>query len=89
VLRIVALETPGDGAILSLEGRVIGPWVGELSQSCERILATGTTLTLDLAEVAFVERDGARLLKHLVDSGVTVVNCPAFVSEQLKALSPC
>jgi ABC-type transporter Mla MlaB component len=89
MLRIVALEKSGDGATLSLEGRVIGPWVSELRRSCERILATGATLTLDLAEVAFLERDGVRLLKDLVDDGVTVVNCPAFVSEQLKALLPC
>jgi len=89
MLRIVALEKPGAGATLSLEGRVIGPWVGELRRSCERILATGAPLTLDLTEVAFVERNGVRLLKDLVDGGVTVVNCPAFVSEQLKALLPC
>jgi ABC-type transporter Mla MlaB component len=89
MLRIVALETPDDGAMLSLEGRLIGPWVGELRQSCEGILGTGATLTLDLAEVAFVDRPGVRLLKHLVDGGVAVVNCPAFVAEQLKALSPC
>jgi hypothetical protein len=89
MLRIVLLETAGDGAMLSLEGRVIGPWVDELRQSCERILASGATLTLDLAEIAFLERDGVRLLKDLVDGGVAVVNCPAFVTEQLKALSPC
>jgi len=89
MLRIVALEEPRNGATLSLEGRVIGPWVDELRQSCERILATGASLTLDLSEVAFVERSGVRLLQDLVDGGVTVVNCPAFVREQLKALSRC
>jgi anti-anti-sigma regulatory factor len=89
MLRIVALGRPGDGATLSLEGRVIGPWVDELRQSCQRVLATGATLTVDLAEVTFVERNGVRLLKDLLDSGVAVANCPAFVTEQLKALSPC
>lgn len=89
MLRIVTLEKPGNGATLSLEGRVIGPWVGELRQSCERLLATGASLTLDLSEVAFVERSGVRLLQDLVDGGVTVVNCPAFIREQLKALSRC
>lgn len=89
MLRIVVLERGGDRTTLTLEGRVIGPWVDELRRSCERILATGSTLTLDLAEVAFVERDGARLLRNLVDSGVTVVKCPAFVNEQLEALSRC
>jgi hypothetical protein len=89
MLRIVALERSGDGATLRLEGRVIGPWVDELRRSCERYLATGATLTLDLGDVAFVERDGVRLLQNLVDGGVAVVNCPAFVCEQLKALSRC
>ena len=89
MLRIVALERTGNRETLSLEGRVIGPWVDELKRSCEEILASGAALTLDLTDVAFVERDGARLLKHLVDGGVAVVNCPAFVSEQLKALSRC
>jgi hypothetical protein len=89
MLRIVALERPGDGVTLTLEGRVIGPWVDELRQSCERILARGGGLTLDLGEVLFVERDGVRLLRSLVDGGVAVVNCPAFVGEQLKALARC
>lgn len=87
MLRIEVLHGDGDRATLSLEGRIIGPWVEELRQICDRILATGVTLSLDLAEVAFVEQDGAWLLKRLVDSGVTVVTCPPFVREQLAALS--
>jgi len=89
MLRIVALERPRTGTALTLEGRLIGPWVDELRRSCELILATGASLTLDLSEVAFVERRGVRLLQNLVDGGVTVANCPAFVCEQLKALSRC
>jgi hypothetical protein len=89
MLRIVALGRTGDEARLSLEGRIIGPWVDELRRSCEQILATGGALSLDLGEVAFVERDGVRLLKDLADGGVAMVNCPAFVREQLKASSPC
>jgi anti-anti-sigma regulatory factor len=90
MLRIVALEQPGEGTTLTLEGRVIGPWVAELRASCDRILASGSTpLALDLGEVAFVDRDGVQLLKALIDGGVRVVNRPAFVAEQLKALSAC
>jgi hypothetical protein len=89
MLRIVALERAGTGATLRLEGRVIGPWVDELRRSCERVLATGGRLTLDLAEVAFVERDGVTLLKDLIGGGVVLASCPAFVREQLRAPSPC
>ena len=87
MLRIAAANGPGRRATLTLEGRAIGPWVDELRRACQRILVTGGDLTLDLHEVAFVERDGLELLQDLVDRGVTVVNCPAFVREQLKALS--
>jgi hypothetical protein len=89
MLRIITMRAGDGGATLGLEGRLMGPWVDELRRSCEYALATGTPLTLDLAEVAFVARDGARLLRDLTAGGVTVVNCPAFVTEQLRALSPC
>jgi hypothetical protein len=90
MLRIASADSPGTSATtLTVEGRVVGPWVEELRRSCQRALVTGAELTLDLHEVAFVERDGLELIQSLVDLGVTVVNCPAFVREQLKALSRC
>ena len=89
MLRIASADRPGGGATLTLEGRVIGPWVDELRRACQRILVAGAPLTLDLHDVAFVERDGLELLRSLVDAGVAVVNCPAFVHEQLRALSRC
>ncbi|MGH7359317.1 MAG: hypothetical protein ACREJR_10940 [Candidatus Rokuibacteriota bacterium] len=89
MLRIASANSPGNCATLTVEGRVVGPWVDELRGACQRILVTGVELTLDIHEVAFVERDGLELLQSLVERGVTVVNCPAFVREQLKALSRC
>ena len=89
MLRIATASESGNSATLTLEGRVIGPWVDELRRACQRVVVAGAELRLDLHEVAFVDRDGLALLKSLVDRGVTVVNCPAFVREQLKALSRC
>jgi hypothetical protein len=83
MLRIATASESGNSATLTLEGRVIGPWVDELRRACQRVVVAGA----DLHDVAFVDRDGLELLKGLVDRGVTVVNCPAFVREQLKALS--
>ena len=88
MLRIMRCELSREEAILRLEGRIIGPWIDQLERLCEEMLARGVSLTLDLAEVDFVEQDGARLLRALVGSGVALPNCPAFVSEQLKALPP-
>jgi len=87
MLRIAAAEGLRNRTILILEGRVIGPWVDELRRACQRIRLTGAELTLDLRDVAFVERDGLALLQDLVERGASIVNCPAFVHEQLKALS--
>jgi hypothetical protein len=89
MLKIAAADGAANGATLTLEGRVIGPWVDELRRACQRVLATGAELTLDLHEVAFVERDGLQLINSLVDRGVALVNCPAFVREQLRAVSRC
>jgi hypothetical protein len=89
VLRIAAAARPGSVATLRLEGRVIGPWVDELRRACQRALVTGSQLSLDLHDVAFVDRAGLELLRNLVDGGVAVVNCPPFVHEQLQALSRC
>jgi anti-anti-sigma regulatory factor len=83
MLRIVPIEPGGDGAMLRLEGQIIGPWVDELQRTCERLLAGGS-IVLDLAHVSFVERRGAELLRSLDRRGVPLLHCSAFVAEQLK-----
>lgn len=70
---------------LRLEGDVIGLWVDELRRSSEEPLAAGTQLTVDLADVGFVDREGIELLQRLGARGVAVVNASRFVAEQLKA----
>ena len=83
MLRIELLDQ-GDGTTtLELAGRVVGPWVAELSRSCERAMAIGGTLSVDLAQVSFVDRDGVQFLKRLRARDVALVNCSPFVAEQL------
>ncbi len=83
MLRISKIETDNEAG-LRLQGRVIGPWVQELHKSCEQILAEGDGLTLDLAEVSFVDRQGIALIRNLMHRQVKLVRCPLFVTEQLK-----
>jgi anti-anti-sigma regulatory factor len=84
VLRIELHDRKDGTATLELAGRVVGPWVRELSRSCERILAVGGTLSVDLAQVSFVDRDGLEVLQRLRARDVMLVNCSPFVAEQLK-----
>lgn len=84
MLRIQFLDQQDGTATLELAGRVAGPWVGELSRSCDRILRVGGGLSVDLREVTFVDRAGVELLRGLRERHVTLVNCTPFVVEQLK-----
>ncbi len=86
MLKIVRDENSNGPAILSLEGRVIGPWVEELERACEPILARGSGLSLDLSSVSFLSREGVRLLWKLRNRRVALLHCSAFVAEQLKSL---
>jgi ABC-type transporter Mla MlaB component len=83
MLKIVVLEPTTNGALVRLEGEVIGPWVDELARTCERLLAA-RVVTLDLSEVSFVERRGVALLRTLGARGVPLLHCSPFVTEQLK-----
>jgi anti-anti-sigma regulatory factor len=85
MLKIMFAETTGESSTIRLEGRVIGPWVNELRLSCEAILATGSTLSLDLSDVSFVDRSGIELFKSLTKRQVVLANCSRFLTELLKA----
>jgi len=83
MLRIEPVETSSGHCLLRLEGEVVGPWVEEIRRSCEPARAAGAKLTLDLADVAFVDRDGVELFRGLMQAGVVVLNCSPFVQSQL------
>jgi len=85
MLKIELTESGNGITKLRLEGRVLGPWVEELRRSCDLILATGAKVTLDFSGVSFVDRSGVELVRSLRDQDVALLNCSAFVAEQLKA----
>jgi len=84
VLRIELLDQENGTTTLGLAGRIVGPWVDELSRSCECVLVVGGTLSVDLGQVSFVDRDGVQFLKRLRARDVALLNCSPFVTEQLK-----
>ena len=84
MLRISELDGAGEATLLRIEGDLIGLWVDEVRKACAPFLRNGHHLTLDLAEVALTDRRAIALLKELVASQVALVNCSAFLSEQLR-----
>ncbi len=84
MLKIDSTATGSGTVTLTLEGRLIGPWVDELRMACKCTLDTPASLTLDLGAVAFVDRDGVELLRSLAEQHARLTNCSPFVAEQLK-----
>ena len=85
MLKISSSKPLNHAVVLRLEGRVVGPWVTELQKSCEEVLTGGGSLELGLADVEFMDAQGAALLLSLERRGVALLECPPFATEQLKA----
>ena len=87
MLRISEIGSGREAATLRLEGEVKVPWVKELEIACERLLAEARPVTLDLAEVSFVEREAVGVLIELMRREVKLINCSPFIAEQIKVAS--
>jgi hypothetical protein len=85
VLRITWIDLEGSASnrTLKLEGKLLGPWVDELSRACEELRIPPHCLRLDLADVTFVDSIGLELLDELVQRGVTIVGCSGFITDLL------
>jgi ABC-type transporter Mla MlaB component len=66
-----------------LEGKLVGPWLDELSNLCMQSIRRSEQIHLDLAAVTFVDAAGARLMGELIQQGVTIIHCSGFVAELL------
>ena len=86
MLKIDVANQAGPRVTVSLEGRVVGPWVDELRRACEPCLGNGHELILDFAGVSFIGREGVTLCRSLQQGCYTsFTNCSPFLKEQLDA----
>ena len=86
MLRITVVESSRKAVRLRVEGRVTDRWVEELRRTCDlHALGDGIRLTLDLADVSFVDAAGIELLKELRNRLVILLRPSSLVAEQLKA----
>ena len=87
MLRISIDESEGNVVTLRLEGQIVGAWISELGGACERMLAAGFKVTLDLGNVSFIDRPGLALLVSFSQRAVALVRCSPFQEEQLRLAS--
>jgi ABC-type transporter Mla MlaB component len=84
VLRITHAQGHDSIWTLKLEGKLLGPWVTELAQSCEELPCPLHGLRLDLSAVTFVDEPGVALLRDLIGRGATLAACSGLVAELLQ-----
>src|SRR5437660_1270477 len=87
MLRITRVSRSDAVQTLQLEGKLVGPWVAELRRICAEERNPSGPLRLDLSGVAFVDKDGMRLLRDLAARGFTFAAGSGLVAELLKSLS--
>jgi len=84
MLKITRVGQSDHEIALQLDGSVTGQWIELLRESAESVLNEGLQLTLDLANICFIDCEGLVLIKKLMGQGVRQVNAPLFVAEQLR-----
>ena len=87
MLRISVNESEENVVTLRLEGQIVGAWISELDEACERRLAADRKLILDLGDVSLIDRRGLSLLSSLSHRAVALVRCSPFQEEQLRLAS--
>jgi hypothetical protein len=74
MLRISTSMRPG-GATLRLEGRLAGPWVGELARCWASVTATRDpgSIRVELEAVTFIDPAGKALLRTMHERGTALL----------------
>ena len=87
---IIITRTDGDDLtrVLELEGKLLGPWIGELESACGTPQIPADRVRLDLRGLTYVDAAGASFLEGLIRDGARVVACSGFVAEMLHLKGP-
>jgi ABC-type transporter Mla MlaB component len=85
MLRIARVDDGGSQTTpaLRLEGKLLGPWVTELSRACDELRVPPEALCLNLTGVTFIDSAGIELLRNLIRRGTRISGCSGFVEELL------
>ncbi|HVS36844.1 MAG TPA: hypothetical protein VMS17_14890 [Gemmataceae bacterium] len=68
---------------IKFEGKLLGPWVDEVSKVCAADADPSSRMNLVLSALTFVAAAGELLLRDLIARGVEVVACSSYVAENL------
>jgi anti-anti-sigma regulatory factor len=84
MLRLTRTTRLPQDVVLVLEGQIVAEWVGLLEAECLELLGTDRKVSLDLADVSYLDRRAVRLLRELAARSVALINCPPLVDELVR-----
>jgi hypothetical protein len=87
VLKITITETLTEKRWI-LQGRLVGPWVGELRRSWKKTQRdqSGRTFILDLKDMTFLDKDAEKLLHAMSKKGTQFVADGLYIKHLLEQL---
>ena len=87
MLKISITETTTDRRWI-LEGRLVGPWVGELRATWKRAHRSqdSRACIIDLNDVTFIDKSGERLLRAMSKKGAQLLARGLYVKHVLEQL---
>jgi len=88
MLRISVTTRPGETTI-TLEGRVIGAWVDELTACWRRVLGSGPrSIAVDLDSVTFIDDSGKRALRAMHADGAILTATGVMMRAIIDEIAP-
>ena len=71
----ITTQRSDDSMRITVEGRLVGPWIGELERCWRESQqsAAGRRLIVDLTSVTFVEQEGKALLTRIYQAGAELL----------------
>jgi hypothetical protein len=89
MLRITVAETATEQR-WTLEGRLVGPWVGELRTCWKKRHRSqnGRACTVDLSGVTFIDKRGQRLLRTMSEEDTQFICTGMYIKHVLDQLKP-
>ena len=88
MLRITTTDLDQATRTFKLEGKLLGPWIGEMETAYSTSQLSPDRVRLDLDGLTFVDAEGARFLARLIRDGARVIACSRFVAEILNLNVP-
>lgn len=87
MLKITITETLTE-KVWILQGRLVGPWVGELRRSWKKTQRgqSGRTCILDLKDVTFLDKDAEKLLHAMSKKGTQFFADGIYIKHVLEQL---